>query len=78
MLRETLLGLRSSEAGIPKAACPSLDFRFQHLDLGVLREARLKVLQLLALLGLDLQRNLATAVEEAGNLAEVLRGASPR
>mmetsp|Transcript_128741 Transcript_128741/g.400549 ORF Transcript_128741/g.400549 Transcript_128741/m.400549 type:complete len:369 (-) Transcript_128741:337-1443(-) len=69
--------LGRSKAWVPEGAGPGLDLCPQRLDLGVARKPGLEVLQLLALLRLDLERDLAAAVQEGPDLPEVLRRAAP-
>merc|ERR1712194_293894 len=68
----------SSQTWVTEAAGPGLHFRLQCNHLGIRLETRLKILQLLALLLLDLQGNLADPVQEEGNLLELIRVAPSR
>mmetsp|Transcript_56404 Transcript_56404/g.147018 ORF Transcript_56404/g.147018 Transcript_56404/m.147018 type:complete len:476 (+) Transcript_56404:49-1476(+) len=67
---------RLSKPWVAKADGPSLHLLAQLHHIRVVGQARLEVLQLLALLLLDLQGDLAAAVQELGDLLEVLRGAA--
>mmetsp|Transcript_109442 Transcript_109442/g.274134 ORF Transcript_109442/g.274134 Transcript_109442/m.274134 type:complete len:517 (+) Transcript_109442:95-1645(+) len=67
---------RVSKPWVAKADGPSLHLLAQLHHIRVVGQARLEVLQLLALLLLDLQGDLAAAVQELGDLLEVLRGAA--
>eukprot|EP00425_Heterocapsa_triquetra_P032635 CAMPEP_0195105536 /NCGR_PEP_ID=MMETSP0448-20130528/76752_1 /TAXON_ID=66468 /ORGANISM="Heterocapsa triquestra, Strain CCMP 448" /LENGTH=93 /DNA_ID=CAMNT_0040141579 /DNA_START=64 /DNA_END=341 /DNA_ORIENTATION=- len=60
-----------SEPRVAEGAGPRLDLLLQGRDLRVAREAKLEVLQLLAVGGLDLQGDLAAPVQEARDLLEV-------
>ena len=61
-----------SKARVAESAGPLLDLLLQGCDLGVAWDRGLEVLELLALLGLDLQGDLAAAIQELTDPLEVL------
>merc|ERR1719293_523071 len=64
-------GALRSQPRVAEAAGPSLHLLSQHYDVGVVGQTGLEVLQLLALLGLHLQRDLAATVQELRDLLEL-------
>merc|ERR1711879_1088996 len=68
--------LDSSQPRVAEADGPSLHLLAQLHHVAVLGQARLEVLQLLALLLLHLQGDLAAPVQELGDLLEVLIAAA--
>merc|ERR1712060_102338 len=66
----------SSEAGVAERARPRLNVSLQLAHIRITDKTELEVFQLLPLLLLDLQGDLAASVEEGADGFEILSGAS--
>mmetsp|Transcript_58701 Transcript_58701/g.139793 ORF Transcript_58701/g.139793 Transcript_58701/m.139793 type:complete len:331 (-) Transcript_58701:215-1207(-) len=77
-LRKDVSRHRSSEPGVAEGGCPSLDLLLQGPDVRVAGQSGLEVFQLLPLLLLHLQGDLAAPVQEVGDLLKIGSGASSR
>merc|ERR1711972_913634 len=70
------MAVHRSESRVAEADGPSLHLRAKLRHISVVAQACLEILQLLALLLLYLQGDLAAAVQELGDLLEVVRRAT--